>query len=57
MTKEELATTAGVSVDTISNIESGKIRPHVATIEKLAAALRVRPAALAEHRRRRRDDD
>ena len=43
----DLADKASVSKATIVNIEAGKIRPHPATIRKLAAALGIEPAELA----------
>jgi len=49
ITQRELAAKAGVSNKTISDIEQGKLRPHPATLRKLAAALGVKPSALAEH--------
>jgi transcriptional regulator with XRE-family HTH domain len=52
LSQQELASRAGVSKTTIVNIETGQIRPHPATLRKLAAALKVDPAALAEHLRR-----
>jgi transcriptional regulator with XRE-family HTH domain len=52
LSQQELAIRAGVSKTTIVNIETGKIRPHPATLRKLAETLQVDPAALAEHLRR-----
>lgn len=52
LSQQELATRAGVSKTTIVNIETGKIRPHPATLRKLAETLNVDPASLAEHLRR-----
>ena len=51
LSQKELATKAGVSNRTIVDIEAGRVRPHPATLRKLARALGVRPAALAEHLR------
>jgi transcriptional regulator with XRE-family HTH domain len=39
LTQVDLAYLAGLSVGTISRIESGKARPHRATLRALAAAL------------------
>jgi len=52
LSQQELASRAGISKTTIVNIETGKIRPHPATLRKLAETLGVDPAALAEHLRR-----
>ncbi len=41
MTQEQLAETAGVSTDLISNIERGINAPSFRTLEKLAGALNV----------------
>jgi transcriptional regulator with XRE-family HTH domain len=49
LSQRELAEKAGVSQTTVVKIETGKIRPHPATLRKLAAALDVAPASLAEH--------
>jgi len=38
-----------VAAKTVLDIETGKIRPHPATLRKLATALDVEPAALSEH--------
>ena len=51
MSQRELAQASGVSATTIVNIELGKIRPHPSTLRKLAGALGVEPAELAEHLR------
>ena len=51
MSQKELAAAAGVSNRTIVDIEAGRVRPHPATLRKLAKALGVKPAALAEHLR------
>ncbi|MGH8920676.1 MAG: helix-turn-helix domain-containing protein, partial [Actinomycetes bacterium] len=49
MTQEELACRAGVSVRTVRDTESGRVRrPRTATVELLAAALGLGPAARAE---------
>ncbi len=53
--QKELAAKAGVSNKTIADIEQGKIRPHPATLRKLARALGVPQTALAEHLRPRGD--
>jgi transcriptional regulator with XRE-family HTH domain len=52
LSQKELAAKARVSNKTIADIESGRIRPHPATLRKLARALGVPNAALAEHLRR-----
>jgi len=49
LSQRELSALAGVSNRTISDIEQGKIRPHPATLRKLAVALGVKPRELAEH--------
>ncbi|HYW88634.1 MAG TPA: helix-turn-helix transcriptional regulator [Chloroflexota bacterium] len=51
LSQRELAQRAKVSQKTIVDIETGKIRPHPATLRKLAAALGVEAEALAEHLR------
>ena len=49
LSQRELASKAGVAHKTVVDIEAGKIRPHPSTLRKLAAALGVPPAALAEY--------
>jgi transcriptional regulator with XRE-family HTH domain len=49
LSQRELAAKAGVAAKTIADIETGKIRPHPATLRKIAAALGVGPSALAEY--------
>jgi transcriptional regulator with XRE-family HTH domain len=49
LSQRELAERAGVSPKTVLDVETGRIRPHPATLRKLAAALGVEPSALAEH--------
>jgi transcriptional regulator with XRE-family HTH domain len=49
LSQRELAERAGVSPKTVLDVETGKIRPHPATLRKLAAALGVDPSALSEH--------
>ena len=49
LSQRELAAKAGVAHKTVVDIETGKIRPHPGTLRKLAAALGVPPAALAEY--------
>jgi transcriptional regulator with XRE-family HTH domain len=46
LTQTELAGKAGLTQKTISLLETGKARPRVRTIRKLALALGVRPEAL-----------
>lgn len=45
---EDLATAAGVSNKTITDIEHGRVRPKLRTIRRLSEALAVEPAAVAE---------
>src|SRR4051812_40693090 len=52
LSQQELAVQSGVSKTTIVNIEAGRIRPHPATLRKLAAALGLEPGALAAALRR-----
>ena len=47
--QEDLALEAGVSPTTVWQIEHGTIRPKPETLRKLAAALEIEPAELAEH--------
>jgi len=47
--QEDLALGAGVDRTTVKKIEGGKARPLPETIRKLAAALGLEPAELAEH--------
>ena len=54
LSQRELARRAGVSNKTIVDIEAGRIRPHPATLRKLAEALGVEPPALSEYLRRER---
>ena len=49
LSQRDLAQRAGVSQKTIVDIETGKKRPHLSTLRKLAEALQVEPEALAEH--------
>jgi transcriptional regulator with XRE-family HTH domain len=48
LTQEALCERAGVSVDAITRIESGKRTPTLATIERIAHAFRVSPAELLD---------
>ncbi len=48
LTIRELAEAAGVSTRTIVQIEAGQIMPRFATLKKIAAALGVEPAEIAE---------
>jgi transcriptional regulator with XRE-family HTH domain len=52
LSQQDLAVRAGVSKTTVVNIEAGAIRPHPSTLRKLADALGVEPAVLAEYLRR-----
>ncbi len=47
-TQEELAERSGVQAGEISRMEAGKRDPQISTLEKLAAALEVRPGQLLE---------
>ena len=47
-TQEDLAERSGVHAGEISRMESGKRDPQVSTVEKLAAALEIRPGQLLE---------
>ena len=49
LSQRELAERAKVSPKTVLDIETGKIRPHPATLRKLAVALGVDPSVLADH--------
>lgn len=51
LSQRELARRSGVSPTTIVNIELGKIRPHPATLRRLAEALNAEAAELAPHLR------
>lgn len=51
LTIRGLANAAGCSPQTVHQIESGKRRPHFATIRRLSAALGVEPMQVAEFRR------
>jgi transcriptional regulator with XRE-family HTH domain len=48
LTRAELATAAGVSVDTVSNIEEGRTRGNDSTLFKLSDALDCQPWELRE---------
>lgn len=45
-TQEKLAELAGIEIPSLSNIENGKNYPNNETLEKIAAALSVRPFEL-----------
>lgn len=47
-TQEDLAERSGVTPGEISRMEAGKRDPQVSTVEKLAAALELRPGQLLE---------
>ena len=49
LSQQDLATRAGVSKTTIVQIEAGRIRPHLSTVRKLAAALGLPARALRDH--------
>jgi transcriptional regulator with XRE-family HTH domain len=46
--QKELASRAGLSVQTICNLENGKARPSVSTIKKIAEVLNVPPTVFFE---------
>jgi len=46
LTQEELCERAGISIDAVTRIESGRRSPSLATLERLSQALGVSPAAL-----------
>ena len=48
LTQEELAAQAGITVSTLSRIETGKTSPRLRTIRDLAQALGISPNALRE---------
>ena len=50
LTVRGLAKEAGVSVAATHEAETGKRRPHFATIKRLSAALGVEPESIAEFR-------
>ncbi len=51
LTVRALAKAAGCSPHTVHEVETGKRRPHFATIKRLSAALDVEPTQIAEFRR------
>jgi transcriptional regulator with XRE-family HTH domain len=54
LTQAQLAKLSGVSHSYLSRIEIGMHQPTLEVIEKLAAALKVKPSALLEYGKRRR---
>ena len=48
LTQEELAAQAGITVSTLSRIETGKTSPRLRTIRDLAQALGISPGTLRE---------
>ena len=46
LTQSELAEKAGVTREYIARLEAGRYDPSLSTIERLAKALKVKPAAL-----------
>ncbi len=46
MRQEDLAERAGVGKNTVNRIEKNRTEPHMTTIKKLAAALKVDPSEL-----------
>ncbi len=51
LTVRALAKVAGCSPHTVHEVETGKRRPHFATIRRLSDALGVEPNQIAEFRR------
>ena len=51
LTVRALADAAGCSPQTVHQVETGKRRPHFATVRRLSAALGVEPAQIVEFRR------
>lgn len=49
--QRDLAARAGISQQTIVDIEAGRITPRPQTVRKLATALGIEPAALLVHLR------
>ena len=50
LSRRALARRAGVGESTVYRIEAGKTRPRPHVVRRLSAALRVRPAEVAEFR-------
>jgi XRE family transcriptional regulator, fatty acid utilization regulator len=48
LTQEQVAERSGVHATEVSRIEAGKRDPKVSTLERLAAAVEVRPGQLLE---------
>jgi transcriptional regulator with XRE-family HTH domain len=48
LTQEELCESAGISIDAISRIEGGSRAPTLPTLERIARALQISPAAFFE---------
>jgi transcriptional regulator with XRE-family HTH domain len=48
LTQEQVADRSGVHATEVSRIEAGKRDPQVSTVEKLAAAVDLRPGELLE---------
>jgi len=48
LTQEEVAERSGVQAGEISRIETGKRDPQVSTLEKLAAAVELKPGRLLD---------
>lgn len=48
LTIRDLARKSGVGIATISRLESGRIKSHLVTLDKLACALEIELAELAE---------
>jgi len=48
MTQEQVADRSGVHATEVSRIEAGKRDPRVSTVERLAAAVKLKPSQLLE---------
>jgi transcriptional regulator with XRE-family HTH domain len=48
LTQEELCERAGISIDAVTRIESGRRTPNLATVERLAEGLGVSPSDLLD---------
>lgn len=48
MSQEQVAEASGVHATEVSRIEAGKRDPRVSTVERLAAAVKVKPGELLE---------
>jgi transcriptional regulator with XRE-family HTH domain len=57
MTQRQLAAQAGITQATLVDLEHGRGRPRVGTMQKVAAALGVEVTAIAEFKRAIEADD